>query len=101
MLTVEQVQECIDVLNEWTPLRLTDMQVRTVLAIQGTESFRSEIEHYGVRDTVIREQLMDMVVKYIGLPGWPIGLDSHEVKDYFNKNLPVQAKKFGIEFKED
>ena len=101
MLTVEQVQECIDVLNEWTPLRLTDLQVRAVLAIQDIKHIRNEIEHYGVRDTVIREQLMDMVVKYLGLPGWPIGLDSQEVKDYFNRNLPIQAKKFGIEFKED
>jgi hypothetical protein len=74
--------ECISVLSEWFGLDITPEQFDDIISRQPL--LWADIEEDGCPgDTVIRELIIDMVVKDFGLEYWPLNGSSPEYTSTF------------------
>lgn len=98
-LSPEVTQECIDSMEDWIGISFTADQMNDI--IDRNPNVSHEINHWGVSDTCVREQLMDVVGQELAGLQWPLYRDSAEYKEKFAQALAAGIARGGYRSRRD
>ena len=84
-LSPAETQECIELMEEWIGISFTADQITAIIARNPDVIY--EVNRWGVSDTCVREELMDVVGRELTGLRWPLYRDSAEYKEKFYQAL--------------
>ena len=86
----EQLKPAINVISDWHNLAISEELMTDVLTKNLDLAF--EVYSGSVRDTFVRDHLIDMIMREVGLTPWPCFGDSSKYKQEFYDALEEKAK---------
>ena len=95
-ITPKQYEEIEEMINEWYGLSIPYSELKK--AIEKDEFIVGEASKGYLKDTVVREAIVDAISKYLINKHWPIGADSEKYSQDFYNELETKIKEIGGEF---
>lgn len=96
MKLTEMVDQASDVFSDYVGIELPCTEIAKVL--NSDKWLMKEISRGCVRDTMVRESLIDAFCKLNGLPAWPSYGNSDAFKDDFYTKLKIKVTELGGTF---
>jgi hypothetical protein len=90
----KELSEANRVLDHYYGIKIPENILKEVLSKDILLSF--EAYTGGISDTGQREELIDSVLRHIGMSRWPLNMDSEEYKNKFYQELQSKYSLFGI-----
>ena len=96
-MTATLVEECIEVISDYTGVSLTPDQFANMIA-NFPSVWKTIVEFESPRDTADREALMDALAMHVTGRRWPMYMDGEDALETFMNELKTKSMHLGYKF---